>query len=94
MWKETDDETLGEDLKWFAKDAVCNLGMADWHGQRRRSAKTLTASSGPEGMKNQHSPNHIGTPKWYAILDGAQISRSSRRAASVNEQLPKWSLAG
>ena len=33
MWKEIDDKTFGAGLDCFAEDAVCNLGVADWHGR-------------------------------------------------------------
>ena len=33
MWKEIDDKTFGKGLDCFAEDAVCNLGVADWHGR-------------------------------------------------------------
>ena len=33
MWKEIDDKTFGTGFDCFANDAVCNLGVADWHGR-------------------------------------------------------------
>ena len=33
MWKEIDEKTFGAGFDCFAKDAVCNLGVADWHGR-------------------------------------------------------------
>ena len=33
MWKEIDDKTFGRGFDCFAEDAVCNLGVADWHGR-------------------------------------------------------------
>jgi hypothetical protein len=33
MWKEIDDKTFGKGFDCFATDAVCNLGIADWHGR-------------------------------------------------------------
>ena len=33
MWKEIDDKTFGVGFDCFADDAVCNLGVADWHGR-------------------------------------------------------------
>jgi hypothetical protein len=33
MWKEIDDKTFGKGFDCFATDAVCNLGVADWHGR-------------------------------------------------------------
>src|SRR5579864_1032655 len=33
MWKEIDDKTFGAGFDCFADDAVCNLGVADWHGR-------------------------------------------------------------
>ena len=33
MWKEVDDKTFGKGFDCFAEDAVCNLGVADWHGR-------------------------------------------------------------
>jgi hypothetical protein len=33
MWKEIDEKTFGKGFDCFATDAVCNLGVADWHGR-------------------------------------------------------------
>ena len=33
MWREIDDKTFGAGFDCFAEDAVCNLGVADWHGR-------------------------------------------------------------
>jgi hypothetical protein len=33
MWKEIDDKTFGQGFDCFADDAICNLGVADWHGR-------------------------------------------------------------
>jgi hypothetical protein len=33
MWQEIDDKTFGKGFDCFAEDAVCNLGVADWHGR-------------------------------------------------------------
>ena len=33
MWKEIDDKTFGKGFDCFREDAVCNLGVADWHGR-------------------------------------------------------------
>jgi hypothetical protein len=33
FWKEIDDKTFGDGFDCFADDAVCNLGVADWHGR-------------------------------------------------------------
>jgi hypothetical protein len=33
FWKEIDDKTFGKGFDCFAADAVCNLGVADWHGR-------------------------------------------------------------
>ncbi len=33
MWKEIDDKTFGRGFDCFAEDAICNLGVADWHGR-------------------------------------------------------------
>ena len=33
MWKKIDDKTFGAGFDCFAHDAVCNLGVADWHGR-------------------------------------------------------------
>ena len=42
MWKEIDDKTFGKGFDCFADDAVCNLGVADWHG-RETIVKNLRA---------------------------------------------------
>jgi hypothetical protein len=33
FWKEIDDKTWGPGFDCFAEDAICNLGIADWHGR-------------------------------------------------------------
>ena len=33
FWKEIDAKTFGSGFDCFATDAVCNLGVADWHGR-------------------------------------------------------------
>jgi hypothetical protein len=33
MWKEVDDKTFGKAFDCFATNAICNLGVADWHGR-------------------------------------------------------------
>jgi hypothetical protein len=33
MWKEIDEKTFGGGFDCFAEDAICNLGVADWHGR-------------------------------------------------------------
>ncbi len=33
MWKEIDNKTFGKGFDCFAENAVCNLGVADWHGR-------------------------------------------------------------
>jgi len=33
MWKEIYDKNFGGGFDCFGDDAVCNLGVADWHGR-------------------------------------------------------------
>ena len=33
FWREIDNKTFGVGFDCFAEDAVCNLGVADWHGR-------------------------------------------------------------
>jgi hypothetical protein len=33
MWKEIDDKTFGKGFDCFGENAICNLGVADWHGR-------------------------------------------------------------
>jgi hypothetical protein len=42
FWKEIDDKTFGAGFDCLAEDAVCNLGVADWHG-RETIRKNLRA---------------------------------------------------
>jgi hypothetical protein len=42
FWKEIDDKTFGKGFDCFTEDAVCNLGVADWHG-REAIRKNLKA---------------------------------------------------
>ncbi len=33
FWKEIDAKTFGKGFDCFTQDAICNLGVADWHGR-------------------------------------------------------------
>lgn len=33
FWREIDEKTFGAGFDCFAEDAICNLGVADWHGR-------------------------------------------------------------
>jgi hypothetical protein len=33
FWKEIDDKTFGKGFDCFTENAICNLGVADWHGR-------------------------------------------------------------
>ena len=33
FWREIDDKRWGDGFDCLAEDAVCNLGVADWHGR-------------------------------------------------------------
>src|SRR6516162_10976888 len=35
FWKEIDDKTFGKGFDCFTEDAICNLGIADWHGREQ-----------------------------------------------------------
>lgn len=53
FWKEIDDKTYGVGFDCFAEDAVCNLGVADWHGREeiRRMLKAFIDT----GFSTQHA---------------------------------------
>jgi hypothetical protein len=42
FWREIDQKTFGAGFECFADDAICNLGVADWHG-REEIRKNLKA---------------------------------------------------
>jgi hypothetical protein len=42
FWKEIDDKTFGKGFDCLTIDAICNLGVADWHG-REAIRKNLRA---------------------------------------------------
>jgi hypothetical protein len=48
MWKEIDDKTFGNGFDYFAENAVCNLGVADWHG--REAFARICARSSTRGL--------------------------------------------
>jgi len=35
FWKEIDGKTFGKGFDCFTEDAICNLGIADWHGREK-----------------------------------------------------------
>jgi hypothetical protein len=39
FWKEIDDKTFGKGFDCFAENAICNLGVADWHGREEIRGK-------------------------------------------------------
>jgi hypothetical protein len=66
MWKEIDDKTFGKGFDCFAEDAVCNLGVADWHGREaiRNNLRQFIDRGSPRCMR------------WWNI-GTARCSRSS-----------------
>ncbi len=52
MWKEIDDKTFGQGFDCFAADAVCNLGVADWHG--REAIRANLRAFIDKGMTTRH----------------------------------------
>jgi len=52
MWKEIDDKTFGRGFDVFANDAICNLGVADWHG--REGIRESLRSFIDKGMTTHH----------------------------------------
>jgi len=46
FWKEIDDKAFGKGFDCFTEDAICNLGVADWHG-REEIARICAPSSTP-----------------------------------------------
>lgn len=52
MWREIDDKTFGAGFDCFATDAVCNLGVADWHG--REAIRVNLRAFIDKGMTTNH----------------------------------------
>ena len=52
MWKEIDDKTFGAGFDCFATDAICNLGVADWHG--RENIRANLRAFIDKGMTTHH----------------------------------------
>jgi hypothetical protein len=52
MWKEIDDKTFGKGFDCFAENAVCNLGVADWHG--REAIRNNLRQFIDKGLTAQH----------------------------------------
>ncbi len=52
MWKEIDDKTFGKGFDCFSEDAICNLGVADWHG--RESIRASLKAFIDTGFRTHH----------------------------------------
>ena len=52
MWKEIDDKTFGHGFDCFTTDAICNLGVADWHG--REAIRANLRAFIDKGMTTRH----------------------------------------
>jgi hypothetical protein len=53
FWREIDDKTFGKGFDCFAHDAVCNIGVADWHGRdtiRENLREFMIVASPPTTM--------------------------------------------
>ena len=59
MWKEIDDKTFGKGFDCFAEDAVCNLGVADWHG--REAIRENLRAFIDKGLTAHHDVVEYGT---------------------------------
>jgi len=81
MWKEIDDKTFGKGFDCFAEDAVCNLGVADWHG--RETIRNNLRAFIDKGFTALHDVSNTGT----AIAQG--ISR--HRHMTFDDPKCRWS---
>ena len=62
MWKEIDEKTFGIGFDCFADDAVCNLGVADWHG-RETIRENLRLFIDPRLHRSPRRVGILGQPR-------------------------------
>lgn len=60
FWKEIDDKTFGKGFDCFTEDAVCNLGVADWHG-REAIRENLCVPSSTLASRRSTTSSNTGT---------------------------------
>ena len=70
MWKEIDDKTFGQGFDCFAEDAICNLGVADWHG--REAIRQICATSSTRASP----PTTTWSNTWIARCSRSSTARS------------------
>ena len=51
FWKEIDDKTFGKGFDCFTKDAIGNLGVADWHGREAIRENLRAFIDNPAALK-------------------------------------------
>jgi hypothetical protein len=57
--KEIDDKTFGKGFDCFAENAICSLGVADWHG--REAIRNNLLQFIDKGFPAHHDVVGIGT---------------------------------
>jgi hypothetical protein len=106
MWKEIEDKTFGKGFDYFAENAICNLGVAHWHGReairnnlRQFIDKAFTAHHDVVEywdsplLKVFHGKVGMKSPSDVSGRLGRLIRAQSRRGqcGSVHNALPRVS---
>ena len=73
MWKEIDDKTFGQGFDCFATDAVCNLGVADWHG--REAIRANLRAFIDKGMTTNHDVDEYWDAGPFKVFHGVVTMR-------------------
>jgi hypothetical protein len=68
FWKEIDDKTWGVGFECFSEDAVCNLGVADWHG--RESIRNNLRAFVDSGFTARHDVLEYWDSPYLKIFRG------------------------
>jgi hypothetical protein len=73
FWREIDRKTFGKGFDCFADDAVCNLGVADWHGREAI-------------RENLRKFIDTGFTAHHEVLDVASSSRTDHAAENARRR--------
>ena len=85
MWKEIDDKTFGKGFDCFAEDAVCHLGVADWHG--REAIRNNLRQFIDKGFTALHEVVEFWDSPLLKIFHGFRRRNPSLRNDVVNGSL-------
>jgi hypothetical protein len=68
FWREIDEKTFGSGFDCLAEDAICNLGVAEWHG--RETIRDNLSAFIDTGFTALHDVTEYWDGGWLKVFHG------------------------